>query len=207
MIGELSIADCPALDTNSLEEYGCMVSYARRNSFRCLGYVGFAGDRTPHGMGCAADFAGVLAAYLNIPLECMGQPAEPRDVPWDMALNLSETFFKHVSQRLHALLSAKTRPILVTPRCATSIATLPIVNQYFPNVVVLWLDAHGDLNTPDTSPSGYLGGMPLAAGLGLWDSGYGAGLSINRVIHIGGRDWDESELEFIDVGGIETLTT
>src|SRR6059036_987425 len=34
---------------------------------------------------------------------------------------------------------------------------------------VLWLDAHGDLNTPETSPSGNVHGMPLAAALGLCD--------------------------------------
>ncbi|MEL7476521.1 MAG: arginase family protein, partial [Cyanobacteria bacterium J06555_12] len=184
-----------------------MVGYASRNLFCCLGYVGFSGDRTPYGMDCAADFAGVLAQYLDIPLECMGQPAEPSDVPWDAALGLSVPFFNRVSRRFHELLSAKARPILVTPRCATSIATLPVVNHYHPDVVVLWLDAHGDLNTPNTSPSGYLGGMPLAAGLGVWDSGYGAGLSGDRVIHIGGRDWDESELEFIDSRSMTTLAT
>ena len=32
---------------------------------------------------------------------------------------------------------------------------------------VLWLDAHGDLNTPETSPTGNVHGMPLAAALGL----------------------------------------
>jgi len=34
---------------------------------------------------------------------------------------------------------------------------------------VLWLDAHGDLNTPETSPTGNVHGMPLAAALGLTD--------------------------------------
>ena len=34
---------------------------------------------------------------------------------------------------------------------------------------VLWIDAHGDLNTPETSPSGNVHGMPLAAAIGLTD--------------------------------------
>ena len=178
-----------------------------RNSLRCLGYVGFAGDRTPEAMACVAEFAEVLAGFLDIPLDCMGQPGDTHDLPWDAALKLSVPFFDRVKQQYSELLSASVRPILVTSRCATAIATLPVVNHYHPDVVVLWLDAHGDLNTPATSPSGYLGGMPLAAGLGLWDSGYGAGLSGDRAIHLGGRDWDEGELAAIEEKTIAIFTT
>ena len=39
---------------------------------------------------------------------------------------------------------------------------------------VLWFDAHGDLNTPETSPSGNVHGMPLAAALGLDDEAFGS---------------------------------
>ena len=157
-------------------------------------------------MDCAADFARVLAQFLECPLECMGKPAATLDVSWELALELSAPFFNSVGTRIDELLSAKTRPILVTSRCATSIATLPVVSRDYSDVILLWLDAHGDLNTPETSPSGYLGGMPLAAGLGVWDSGYGSGLSGDRVIHVGGRDLDESELELIKSSGIVPLT-
>jgi arginase len=37
---------------------------------------------------------------------------------------------------------------------------------------VLWIDAHGDLNRPETSPSGNVHGMPLAAALGLAGAGF-----------------------------------
>ena len=40
-----------------------------------------------------------------------------------------------------------------------------------PDVRIVWLDAHGDFNTPETSASGYLGGMCLAAACGRWDAG------------------------------------
>ena len=39
-----------------------------------------------------------------------------------------------------------------------------------------WLGAHGDFNTPETTASGFLGGMCLAGACGLWDTGFGAGL-------------------------------
>ena len=44
----------------------------------------------------------------------------------------------------------------------------------------LWLDAHGDFNTPETTPSGFLGGMCLAAACGRWDAGFGAARSTPR---------------------------
>ena len=41
--------------------------------------------------------------------------------------------------------------------------TFQAVVRHAPDVHVLWLDAHGDFNTPETTPSGFLGGMCLAA--------------------------------------------
>ena len=64
---------------------------------------------------------------------------------------------------------------------------------------VLWLDAHGDLNRPDTSPTGNVHGMPLAAALGLagpeFDSdGYTLpAVDATRVALVGIRSLDEGE--------------
>ncbi len=46
--------------------------------------------------------------------------------------------------------------------------TFQAVTRHEPDVRVLWLDAHGDYNTPDTTPSGFLGGMCLSAACGVW---------------------------------------
>lgn len=68
---------------------------------------------------------------------------------------------------------------------------------------VLWIDAHGDFNTPETSPSGNLHGMPLAALLGLGApelvnlSRPGPKLEPDQVILIGVRDLDPGERELI----------
>ena len=51
--------------------------------------------------------------------------------------------------------------------------TLPTVLRHVPEARVVWLDAHGDFNTPATTPSGFLGGMCLAAACGRWDAGLG----------------------------------
>lgn len=70
-------------------------------------------------------------------------------------------------------------------------------------VGVLWIDAHGDLNTPDTSPSGNLHGMPLAALLGhghpdMIHLGHpGAKLETRDVVLLGVRDLDPGERDLI----------
>jgi arginase len=63
---------------------------------------------------------------------------------------------------------------------------------------VIWLDAHGDINTPETSPSGHVHGMPLAAAIGrgpreLVAVGAQADLQLDDLVYIGVRDLDPGE--------------
>jgi arginase len=68
---------------------------------------------------------------------------------------------------------------------------------------IVWLDAHGDFNTPETSYSGILAGMPLAilAGLAgpLWReaAGLAAPIATDRLVLAGTRDLDEKEAELL----------
>jgi arginase len=77
---------------------------------------------------------------------------------------------------------------------------------------VLWIDAHGDYNTPETSPSGNIHGMPLAALCGrgareLVDIGRpGAKLRCNDVAMIGIRDLDAEERVALRESGIAIYT-
>jgi arginase len=65
---------------------------------------------------------------------------------------------------------------------------------------MLWMDAHGDFNTPETSPSGYIGGMCLAAACGMApDLSAGIGqaappLAGERLVHVGSRALDPPEV-------------
>ena len=76
-------------------------------------------------------------------------------------------------------------PILVAGDCSICLTTLPTVVRLVPEVRVLWLDAHGDFNTPDTTPSGFLGGMCLAGACGLWETGFEGVLDPRHVILVG----------------------
>ena len=63
---------------------------------------------------------------------------------------------------------------------------------------MLWLDAHGDFNTPDTSPSGFLGGMCLAGACGRWETGLADPIPAERVVLAGVRDLDAGERELLE---------
>jgi arginase len=76
---------------------------------------------------------------------------------------------------------------------------------------VLWFDTHADLNTPETSPSGHIHGMPLAAALGhrpveLMPSASSRALDPAAVCLLGVRDLDFGERQFIAENDIWTLT-
>ena len=58
---------------------------------------------------------------------------------------------------------------------------------------MVWFDAHADLNTPSTTPTGYLGGLALSGPLGWWNSGLGAGLQPRNAVLVGVRDVDTHE--------------
>jgi arginase len=77
---------------------------------------------------------------------------------------------------------------------------------------VIWIDAHGDLNRPETSPSGNVHGMPLAAALGLAGSEFESGawplpaVSPERVALVGVRSLDAAEVTLVRELGIRVYT-
>lgn len=87
-------------------------------------------------------------------------------------------------------------PLMLAGNCGASVG---VVAGLAGEVGVLWLDAHADLNTPDTTLSGFADGMALATLTGrAWRalagtvSGF-APVADERVVHVGGRDLDAAE--------------
>ncbi|GAA3112256.1 hypothetical protein GCM10020001_033770 [Nonomuraea salmonea] len=76
--------------------------------------------------------------------------------------------------------------------------------RYGDRLVVVWFDAHGDLNTPASSPSGAYHGMVLRALTGDGPVGLVAGdpLTPRQIVLAGGRDLDAAEESFIEAAGI-----
>lgn len=78
--------------------------------------------------------------------------------------------------------------------------------EKYPNIGVIWFDAHTDINTEASSPSGHAHGMPLAALMGLCESeinNIGTKLNPTNVFWVCARDIDEGEWEIIKRIGIE----
>ena len=77
---------------------------------------------------------------------------------------------------------------------------------------VLWIDAHSDINTPETSPSGNVHGMPLAAALGLAGTAFASdawplpAVDSRRVAILGARELDEGERRLLREAGVRVFT-
>jgi arginase len=89
-------------------------------------------------------------------------------------------------------------PVLAAADCSIAVTTLPVALRHRPDARVLWLDAHGDYNTPETSGSGYLGGMCLAGACGEWDPGLGESIDPERLVLAGVRDLDDGERALLE---------
>jgi len=142
---------------------------------------GFAGDRTDTGQRALPELAKRVARELDRIDIVVCRTSMDDVAPLPDVLEASRANFEEAARIVVEGLSETTPSILLMARCATAIATIPQVLTRYPDATVLWFDAHGDLNTPETSETGYLGGMPLAAALGLWDSGYGQGLKFDQL--------------------------
>jgi arginase len=90
------------------------------------------------------------------------------------------------------------QPTVVASECVVALATLPWLAERHPGTKVLWLDAHPDFNAPQTSPSGYLGGMPLAGATGQWDAGVTPTLPPRDVVLAGVREVDPGERRLLN---------
>jgi arginase len=77
---------------------------------------------------------------------------------------------------------------------------------------LLWIDAHGDINTPETTPSGNIHGMPVAVSLGLGDprltriGGLSPKVSPDHVALIAVRSLDEGERKIIQETGVRVFS-
>jgi arginase family enzyme len=108
---------------------------------------------------------------------------------------------------IRAALDAQTaadpggRPVVVASECSVALATLPWLAAAHPTARVLWLDAHGDFNTPQTSISGYEAGMAVAGATGVWDAGAAPALDPARLVYAGVRDLDAAERALLEANG------
>lgn len=99
-------------------------------------------------------------------------------------------------------LSAGRRPVSIAGDCCTALGLLAGLDRAGIAPHLIWFDAHGDFNTWETTPSGFLGGMPLAMLAGLGEGTILESLKIDplpqeRIILTDARDLDPGEVELV----------
>jgi arginase len=154
-------------------------------------------DRTPGG----ARGAEALALALEPEARLVGTP-EHRIASYKDDLRDSHGCLLEAGGQVDDILTAERFPVLTASDCSICMTTFQAVARHEPEVRVLWLDAHGDFNTPDTTPSGFLGGMCLAAACGKWDAGFEPSLDPSRVLMCGVRDLDPGERVLVETAGV-----
>lgn len=109
----------------------------------------------------------------------------------------------------HAV-SAGALPVSIAGDCCTSLGILAGLQRAGVDPTLIWFDAHGDFNTWETTPSGFLGGMPLAMLVGRGEQTIMESLSVRplleqKVILSDARDLDPGEREAVAASQVHHL--
>ena len=162
-------------------------------------------DRTPNAVRGVETLAGLVALELGREFRSVGSFGDARPARYDEDLRDSRGCLLEAGGQVDDALSGGNLPLLLAGDCSIALTTLPTALRHRPDARVLWLDAHGDFNTPKTSPSGYLGGMALAGACGMWDSGLAEPIAADRVVLAGVRDLDGPERELLEASEVTVV--
>ncbi|MBL7007973.1 MAG: arginase [Planctomycetes bacterium] len=146
-------------------------------------------------------------------------PAMETRSPADLAQRFRREIL-HVCERLAArtqqILDEGSTPLVYGGDHSIAMGTVAGVAAHFrsrgEDFGLIWFDAHGDMNTPQSSPSGNIHGMPLAHLLGMGDpelagiGGFSPKIAPERVVLIGLRDIDGGERKIIRDSGVRAFS-
>lgn len=161
-------------------------------------FQGRAGDHNALAMPGAKAIGNAFSTRYGVNPVILGTPEPVLNTGWREELDAALPALRMVQSRFEEVFCSGAVSVAATSRCAVSLATLPVVAKYNPDVCVVWFDSHADLNTPEASTTGYLGGLAFSGPAGLWDSGLGEGLHLNQIVLVGQRDLDPFELSLIE---------
>lgn len=150
-------------------------------------------------------------------LSSLEEPYPPRDFKKGELRYLDEifSFLKELSDKVLSAFNKGNFPLVLGGDHSLAIASLSAAAKYYKSQNVkpglIWFDAHGDYNTPETSPSGNIHGMPLALATGkghekllsLFEGNY---FDPKRSVIIGVRSIDPIEGEMLNEVGLKVIT-
>jgi len=117
--------------------------------------------------------------------------------------------YRLLAERVSAARQENKFPLILSGNCSATLGAIAGTNKK--RLGLIWLDAHGDFNTPETTTSGFLDGMGLAIAAGLcWKP---LALSIpnfspiagENILHVGGRDFDSQEQMLFKQVGVKVV--
>lgn len=169
----------------------------------------------------AIRYAGVIERLekLNYIIEDLGDieigPAERSDAQnVEKLRNLKAVAEANekLAKKVDEVIQTGSFPLVLGGDHSIAIGTLAGVAKHYHNLGVIWYDAHADLNTAETSPSGNIHGMPLAVSLGIGHPSltniydYSPKIKSENIVIIGARSLDEGERKLIKEKGIKVYT-
>lgn len=162
-------------------------------------------ERAPGAARGVQELAPLVAKRLGRDPREIGTPSDPRVGDWREDLVSSRGCLLEAGGQVDDALSGGNAPVLLAGDCSIALTTLKAALKNRPDAKVLWLDAHGDFNTPETSPSGYLGGMALAGACGVWETGLADPVDADRVVLVGVRELDPRERELLAESAVTVI--
>jgi arginase len=119
---------------------------------------------------------------------------------------------EELSQMVTKALEAQEFPLILGGDHSIALGSISGIARTHPQVGVIWIDAHGDFNIEETTPSGNIHGMVLTALAGLGDKrlthmgGWGPKIDKDRIVIIGARALDPGEQELLRTHHIHVFT-
>jgi arginase len=165
--------------------------------------------RTAERSGGAAAGVDTLAhtvgRQIGLRPRLIGSPQTVQRQSYEKDLASSRGCLLEAGGQVEDALSAGSMPVLVAGDPAIALTTLPTVARLRPEARVLWLDAHAAFHTPQTTLTGYLGGMALAGACGVWESGFEGAMPSGRVVLCGVRELEAGERENLEQEGVTVI--
>ncbi|MBI3299038.1 MAG: arginase [Elusimicrobia bacterium] len=195
---------------------------------RKVSVLGVPLDMGASKLGAAGGPDAIRRAELIPALERLGLDVEDRgdvDIPDrpSKAKNAKLRFKPQILEacaslcdEVHAVLKEGRLPVTLGGDHSLAMGSVSGTSRFFAqkkqSIGLIWVDAHGDMNTPETSPSGNIHGMPLAHLLGLGDralagiGGRGPKVKARNTVLVGIRDLDASEKKNLRESGVAVFT-
>lgn len=155
----------------------------------------------------------ILVPYhLDEHLPQLDAPYEPdititADLPDDGTWGRMAHLYRKVAEAVASDVQDGGRPIVMSGDCTTSLATVAGLQRAGVDPAIVWFDGHGDVQTLETTTSGYLGGMPLRILAGyrpelISDKVGLRPIADDRITLVDARDLDPPEAEFLSTSAI-----